>query len=151
MPPNPDETDDPDAKSQRQNLQDIVLSNMIHGPCGVTNPNSPCMENGKCTKQFPKEFVKQTVVDPESCYATYQRRSPEDGGRQLKHPKTGIMIDNSWVVPHNPYLSLKYNCHINVECCASPKAAQYIFKYVTKGNDRAMVATEVQGQERNEI
>ena len=44
-----------------------------------------------------------------------------------------------------------HNCHINVEICISPKASQYLFKYATKGNDRAMVATEVQDQARNEI
>ena len=69
----------------------------------------------------------------------------------MRHPKTGHLVDNGWVVPYSPYLSLTYNCHINVECCASPKAAQYIYKYVTKGNDRAMVMTEVEGQVRNEI
>ena len=151
LPPSPDDTNNPTAKAQRQRLEEIVLSSMVHGPCGVANPNSPCMENGRCTKKFPKEFVKKTVVDPENSYATYMRRSPGDGGRQIRHPKTGKMIDNSWIVPYNAYLSLKYNCHINVEICVSPKAAQYLFKYATKGNDRAMVATEVQGQARNEI
>ena len=151
FPPNPDDTQDPGVREQRQKLQDIVLNSMVHGPCGEGNPNSPCMENGRCTKKFPKEYVKKTIVDPESCYATYQRRSPGDGGRQIEHPKTGRIIDSSWIVPYNPYLSLRYSCHINVECCASPKATKYLFKYVTKGNDRAMVATEVQDQERNEI
>ena len=41
------------------------------------------------------------------------------------------------------YLSMRYDCHINVECCASPKATKYLFKYVTKGSDRAIVMTEV--------
>ena len=57
-------------------------------------------------------------------------------------------------MPYNPFLTLHYNCHINVECCASPKAAKYLYKYVTKGSDRAMVATEVEGgsvQPRDEI
>ena len=69
-------------------------------------------------------------------------------------PRTGRLIDNSWVVPYNPLLSLRFNCHINVERCASPKAAKYLYKYVTKGSDRAMVATEVEGgnaQPRDEI
>ena len=61
------------------------------------------------------------------------------------------MIDNSWVIPYNPYLSKRFNCHINVECCTSPKAAKYLYKYVTKGNDRARVATEVEGEPRDEI
>ena len=127
------------------------MANMIHGPCGRDNPNSPCMENGKCTKGYPKEFLKETIVNPENSYPTYRRRSPADGGRQRKHPKSDRIIDNRDVVPYNPLLSLRYNCHINVECCASAIAAKYLFKYVTKGNDRALVLTEVEGQVRDEI
>ena len=26
--------------------------------------------------------------------------------------------NNCWVVPYNPYLTTKYNCHINVEICS---------------------------------
>ena len=38
-----------------------------------------------------------------------------------------------------------------MELCCSPKAAKYLFKYVTKGSDRAMVHTELEGQPRDEI
>ena len=38
---------------------------------------------------------------------------------------------------YNPYLSAKYNAHINVEICVSVKACKYIFKYIYKNNDRA--------------
>ena len=41
-------------------LHDIVRANMIHGPCGPLNPNSPCMKDGRCTKAFPKEFRQET-------------------------------------------------------------------------------------------
>ena len=151
LPPSSADTDDEAVKKARDTLEEIVLTNMIHGPCGSENPAAPCMENGKCSKGFPKDFNKQTIVDPDNFYAIYRRRSPSDGGRTAKHPKTGRMIDNRWVVPYNPVLSLRYNCHINMEICSSPRAAKYLYKYVTKGNDRAMVSTEVEGQPRDEI
>merc|ERR1712214_63135 len=150
LPPSPDDTDDPTEKEQRQRLQDIVMNSMVHGPCGASDPSKPCMEDGQCTKRFPKEFQKATIVDHDNNYATYKRRSPEQGGQVVKN-KNGREVDNSWIVPYNAYLSLRYNCHINVECCVSPKAVKYLCKYVNKGNDRAMVAKEVEGQERNEI
>ncbi|KAG6732517.1 hypothetical protein I3842_01G182300 [Carya illinoinensis] len=34
----------------------------------------------------------------------------------------GKDLDNRWVVPYNPYLVSKYNCHINVEICCTVKA-----------------------------
>jgi len=40
------------------------------------------------------------------------------------------------VVPYNPWLLLKYNCHINVEVCSSIKSIKYLYKYVYKGPDR---------------
>jgi hypothetical protein len=41
------------------------------------------------------------------------------------------------VVPYNPYLSLFFNCHINVEVCTSIAAVKYFYKYVYKGHDHA--------------
>jgi hypothetical protein len=48
-------------------------------------------------------------------------------------------LDDTWVVPYNPYLLLKYNCHINVEICNSVSAVKYLYKYVYKGYDKASV------------
>lgn len=64
-----------------------------------------------------------------------------------------VALDNRWVVPYNPVLSLKYNAHINVEYCATIHAVKYLHKYIYKGSDRAMVAvTEWRaGEAREEI
>ena len=150
LPPDPEQITDQSAKMDCKKLEDLVMKSMVHGPCGKNYPNAPCMENGRCTKGFPKAFSKETIVDPDNFYAIYRRRSPEEGGRTATNSK-GRMVDNSWIVPYNPFLSLKYNCHINVECCSSPKAAKYLYKYVTRGHDRAIVSTEVEGQPRDEI
>lgn len=37
-------------------------------------------------------------------------------------------------MPHNLYLTVKYDAHINVEVCNTIGAVKYIFKYVYKGN-----------------
>jgi hypothetical protein len=44
-------------------------------------------------------------------------------------------LDNSWVVPYNPYLCRVFGCHINVEICSSVQSVKYLYKYV-KGHDR---------------
>ena len=31
---------------------ETVTKNMIHDPCGILNPSSPCIKDGDCTKQF---------------------------------------------------------------------------------------------------
>ena len=46
------------------------------------------------------------------------------------------MVDNTWIVPYNPWLLLKYNCHINVEICCSIKSVKCLYKYVYKSPDR---------------
>ena len=45
-------------EQQFPELHKIVTSSMMHGPCGLYNPKSPCMEDGKCTKKFPKDCGK---------------------------------------------------------------------------------------------
>ena len=43
------------------------------------------------------------------------------------------------IVSYNPYLSRRYEAHINVEVCATVKAVKYIHKYIYKVADRATV------------
>nr|XP_051229452.1 uncharacterized protein LOC127347285 [Lolium perenne] len=70
-------------------------------------------------------------------YPIYRRR---DDGCVVKI--RGAELDNRWVVPYNPFLLMRYNCHINVEACSSIKAVKYLFKYIYKGHDRTSFAFE---------
>ena len=116
---------------------------MIHGPCGQGTNRGCIREDGKCKQKFPKAFSNVTIVDDDMGYPIYRRRTPQDGGRTvILH---GNLIDNRWVVPYNAYCSLCYECHINVEICVSAMVTKYLYKYVTKGPDKAMVATTVDG------
>ncbi|KAK9683502.1 hypothetical protein RND81_10G145800 [Saponaria officinalis] len=110
-------------KEKDPRLHQIVSELMIHGPCGAVNQHLPCMENGKCSKNFPKKFTEHTTVDEEG-YPVYKRRN-----NGVKVVKGQVEVDNRYVVPYNPTLLLKYHAHIN-----------YLFKYINKGNDRVTAA-----------
>ena len=56
-----------------------------------------------------------------------------------KESPPDFYIDNRWVVQYNPYLLLKFNCHINVEICSSIKCVKYLYKYLFKGADHANI------------
>ncbi|XP_030759613.1 uncharacterized protein LOC115885012 [Sitophilus oryzae] len=123
----------PDPTESPQ-LHKIVLRHMVHGLCGTVNPSSPCMVDGKCSKEYPKPVQVVTVSNSDS-YPKYRRRNTS----AIYKTAGGLEVSNQWIVPYNPYLSLKYNCHINVEVCASVKSVKYLFKYVYKGHDDANV------------
>ncbi|XP_043262456.1 uncharacterized protein LOC122403167 [Colletes gigas] len=119
-------------------LHEIVTKNMIHGPCGSLNMNSVCMQDGKCTKNYPQALDSETITGNDG-YPKYRRRSTQDNGRSttVKVRTQEIEVDNRWIVPYSPILSKTFKAHINVEYCNSVKAIKYICKYITKGSDMA--------------
>ncbi|KAL3627507.1 hypothetical protein CASFOL_028870 [Castilleja foliolosa] len=77
----PDPVTDPD-------LHKIVTELMMHGPCGLAKPHSPCMREGICSKSFPKKFESASRFDKDG-YVYYKRRdSPHHA------MKNGIALDN---------------------------------------------------------
>jgi hypothetical protein len=112
-------------------LHKTVTTCMLHGPCGPEYPNTPCMVDGKCSKHYPKEFNPETQFG-EDGYLQYAR---PDNGQTFTNQK-GHVFDSCDVVPYSQYLCVKYDCHINVEICASIKAIKYIHKYVYSGGRR---------------
>ena len=113
-------------------FHETVKRHMMHGPCGELDPHCVCMENGECKKNFLKPLQQQTEFNVNG-YPLYRRRGQHRA--QLRRHT----VNDSWVVPHNPQLLMKFNCHMNVEVCTTVKSVKYIFKYIHKGNDAAHV------------
>ncbi|XP_074347406.1 uncharacterized protein LOC141686260 [Apium graveolens] len=133
----PDINIDPDGYT-------AVKKSMLHGPCGQANTSSPCMQQGKCRKFFPKKFNDASTIG-EDDYPIYRRR---DTGVFVE--RKGVVLDNRYVIPYNRNLLVKFNAHINVELCNSARSIKYLFKYINKGPDRATAVIETT-EERDEI
>ena len=131
------ELPDPDTQPA---LWQVVTNCMVHGPCGPK-----CLKDGKCSKKYPRPWQPETSVENDG-YPIYRRR---DNGRVFQKGVT--TFSNRDVVPYNPYLSARYECHINVEVCTSITAVKYLFKYVYKGHDRANVAVCPVGTDTDEV
>ncbi|XP_058732642.1 uncharacterized protein LOC131604199 [Vicia villosa] len=124
-------------------LYSLVKAHMVHGPCGLANPKTPCTKDGRCTKFYPKKFQPTTIVDQEG-YPVYRRK---DNKHTIE--KNGLIFHSGHVVPHNPSLLLKYEAHINMEWCNQITSIKYLFKYINKGSDR--ISAIIQGQDKNNI
>src|ERR1044072_6139123 len=53
-------------------LFEVVSNFMVHGPCGTSNRQSPCMKDGICSKHFPKKFADVTSFDSDG-FPLYRR------------------------------------------------------------------------------
>ncbi|XP_057422827.1 uncharacterized protein LOC130716812 [Lotus japonicus] len=101
------ELPDPDLYPE---LFDCVSNYMVHGPCGLSRKESPCMKNDR-------------------------RRNTG-----ISTNRRGVDLDNGFVVPYNPKLLMKYQAHINIEYCNKSNSIKYLFKYVHKGVDRVTMS-----------
>ncbi|KAI9118259.1 hypothetical protein K1719_010591 [Acacia pycnantha] len=91
-------------------LYELVGSYMVHGPCGQSSNNAPCMKDGKCSKR--------------------------NDGRTVS--RKGVHLDNRFVVPYNARLLKLFSAHLNIEKTNQSRAIKYLFKYISKGNDRVI-------------
>ena len=71
---------------------------MVHGPYGHPNCLSLCMKDGKHTKQYQQELIRDTVT-ADNGYSQYRRPIPGIGRRfaRIQHCGPKIKIDNKWI------------------------------------------------------
>src|ERR1700761_1997770 len=89
----------PDRETEPE-LFHIVTTTLLHGPCGVYNPNRACTKDNKCTRKYPRPFREETTL-VEDGYPAYRRR---DDGRQFIN-NNGFVFTNRHVVPHPKFVS----------------------------------------------
>ncbi|KAF8099156.1 hypothetical protein N665_0250s0018 [Sinapis alba] len=109
----------------------LVQRHMMHGPCGVARPN------------YTKPLSEYTRID-NSGFVVYMRRDNTSGLIVGSDEQVG----NEYVVPHNLEHLRKYKAHINVEWCCKTSTIKYLFKYITKGVDKATIHVGKAGKKR---
>lgn len=115
----------PDPVAQPR-LYAIVTKNMIHKPCDL-DAAAGCVVKGKgrCCRRYPKHMHATTTTNGDG-YPQYRRRG-------LHTTRVGDrIVTDDWVVPHNPYLLVRFNCHINCEVSSHKRCFKYVYKYVFK-------------------
>ncbi|KAI9126100.1 hypothetical protein K1719_003518 [Acacia pycnantha] len=108
-------------------LYELVGSYMVHGPCGRSSRNAPCMKDDKCSKYFPKRYNAHTILD-EKGYPTYRRRND---GRTVS--RKGVKLDNRFVVPYNARFLKLFCGHLNIEKTNQSRAIKYCSNTLVKG------------------
>jgi hypothetical protein len=83
-------------------LYSLVKAHMVHGPCGLTNRNSPCMRDGKCSKYYPKKFQSVTIVDQEGIPVIVENMGYQSPFTITENIKTINAICHSAVVTDIP-------------------------------------------------
>ena len=125
-------------KNRKPILYKRVTTNHLH-TCNLQCRDS---ETGLCRHNFPQSFCEETGYFPNG---RVQWKRPEDASAIFINPhfrlspyRDTAVYDNRDVVPYNPALLLKYDCHVFLDICASKMASMhYLFVYLMKGEDRA--------------
>ncbi|GMF58034.1 unnamed protein product [Phytophthora fragariaefolia] len=79
-------------------LYETLLTCMMHGPCSAANPSCTCMEDGKCTKGYPKPLPQVTQGNVNG-YPVCRRSCRPPGAPKFRGREYGNATINQWVVP----------------------------------------------------
>ncbi|CAG8664149.1 16506_t:CDS:2, partial [Cetraspora pellucida] len=91
------------------------------------------LKNNQCRWNYSQTIQEQTIID-EQGKVHYQRCTEHDIN----------------IVPYNAFLLLKLNSHINVEVASTSHVISYLYKYIYKGPDRAMINVQLEENNRSE-
>ena len=121
-------------------LHELVVRHMLHPRCD-TNTEYSCRHNPQgqlcdCVRGYPKDMSRDTVIIADG-YPRYCRR-----GRFTATLRDGRIVSDNWVVPHNKYLLMRYQCHLNIEVCAHFRCFKYVYKYTFKPPDHTAVTID---------
>ena len=111
------------------NYRTLSFLTWYMAPVGKQSQAVPVWKIKNAQRSFPRISRSRQLltVDKDNNYPIYIRHSPEDGGQLIPQPANKL--------PQN---------------CISSKASKYLYGYITKGVDHAMVTTVVEGDQAHD-
>ena len=147
----------PDASIANDELREKVLQHMVHKKDGTFNPAAPCMKTDPktkrkyCKKHHPQPFRSSLAIHEKSERAEYRRLDNNDSAtikcKNGQNKTVEATIDNRDIVPYNPYLIMKYDCHIFVDMVTGKAVIAYLYKYAHKPADSTRAKITYNGNE----
>ena len=132
----------------REKVLKYIYIYIVHKPCGHVNVNAPCMQldkttnRKKCNKKFPQPFRSTAKINDRSGRVEYTRVKTDDKNKPTVRMKvdgqyTDVPVGDEWVASYNPYLLMRFDCHINVDVVTATTCIKYLFIYCHKSEDYA--------------
>ncbi|GJV48494.1 DNA helicase [Tanacetum coccineum] len=83
----------------------VVTELMMHGPCGAANLSASCMQNGPCSKHFPKQYNEKTYFDSNGPNRILAKISNSKASTSAVGPTTQIdeiqnYVDGRFICPY---------------------------------------------------
>ena len=130
---------------------------MVHNKCGTFNPSAPCMKTDPKTKRnfckmhYPQPFRISLALNEKSGRAEYRRLDNNDSAtikcKNGENKTVETTIDNRNIVPYNPCLIMKYDCHICIDIVTGRAVIAYLYKYAYKPADSTRAKITYNGNE----
>ena len=130
---------------------------MVHKKCGTFNPSAPCMKTDPKTKRifckmhYPQPFRSSLALNEKSGRAEYRRPDNNDSAtikcKNGENKTVETTIDNRNIVPYNPYLIMKCDCHICIDIVTGRAVIAYLYKYAYKPADSTRAKITYNGNE----
>ncbi|XP_074342481.1 uncharacterized protein LOC141680051 [Apium graveolens] len=95
---------------------------------------------------LPHAHIIIWLEESDKCHSTDEivhlifAEIPDQETDPIGYETISKIYDSWFVVPYNRGLTVKYQAHINIEWYNQGRLIKYMFKYVTKGPDRATIA-----------
>ena len=121
----------------------IVQKFILHRPYREYNSTAPYIVTQPsscflvCLKKFPKQYYPAIVIHKDG-YLEYQRRN-NGYTLNVKCCDYTMRLNNYQVVLYNLQFLCKYSAYINVKVCGTIHAIKYVYKYIYKGTNQAVL------------